>query len=280
MTKCLIALGSNVGDRAGTLDTAIEMLRGVPGVEVERRSRWLATNPLGGPELQGQFLNGAAAVEAHVDPHPLLRVLHEIEHAFGRRRSERWADRTLDLDLLLFGELVCELPTLVVPHPRMSYRRFVLEPAVEIAGDWVHPTIGWTLKRLLAHLDSGADTLAILSPCRAARAALAEQLIVRYAAAHSKSPSADARWPLEATTWIAMPGSGKRDQTAAPKLSILLDPPAERDAAWETLARLADRGPTLRIAANTTEHTRIDELFAAVESAWPHLGQSGPERVK
>lgn len=267
MTKCLIALGSNVGDRAVTLDAAMEMLRTVPGVDVVRQSRWHATAPLGGSKLQGEFLNGAALIHAAIEPHALLRVLHEIEEAHGRRRQERWADRTLDLDLLLYGDLVCDLPRLVLPHPRMSFRRFVLEPAVEIAGDWVHPTIGWTLERLLEHLNSGADCITILSPNPAAREALAEHLVRRYGATSAEAPRNDALCPAEFTTWLAM-SHGHAVDAAAPKLSILLDPPTERDAAWESLARLPHRGPTLRIANSPAERA-AEEAFAAVESVWP-----------
>jgi 2-amino-4-hydroxy-6-hydroxymethyldihydropteridine diphosphokinase len=268
VTKCLIALGSNVGDRAATLHAAIEMLRTVPGVDVVRQSRWHSTAPLGGSKLKGEFLNGAAVIHAAIEPHALLRVLHEIEAAQGRRRQERWADRTLDLDLLLDGNLVCDLPGLVLPHPRMSFRRFVLEPAVEIAGDWVHPTIGWTLDRLLEHLNSGAECIAILSPTPAAREALGELLVRRYGATPRESPRNDALWPAELTTWLAMSHDHAGDTATSPKLSILLDPPTERDAAWGSLARLPDRGPTLRIA-NSPAGRAAEEAFAAVESVWP-----------
>ena len=149
MTKCLIALGSNLGDRAATLDAAIDALAAAPGVELVRPQRVAIDAPGGRRDGERpEFLNGAALVETSRDAVDLLALLQQIESQLGRERHERWGDRTLDLDLLLFGDAVVDTPTLTVPHPRMSFRRFVLEPAVEIAGTMVHPTIGWTLERL------------------------------------------------------------------------------------------------------------------------------------
>ena len=177
MSECLLALGSNLGERAATLDSAIVMMDSLEGVRVVRHSAWQMTLPVGGAQLEREFLNGAAVVETTKEPEDLLSLLQLIEASHGRERRERWGDRTLDLDLLLYGDRIFESPQLILPHSRMSYRRFVLEPAVEIASDWVHPTIGWTLAELAQHLDNGADCVAIVSPDGAKRRELAERLV-------------------------------------------------------------------------------------------------------
>ena len=128
------------------------------------QSSWQLTLPVGGFASQSEFLNGAALVETSHSATGVLALLQQIESRHGRARGERWGSRTLDLDLLLFGDAIIDTPALTVPHPRMSFRRFVLEPAAEIAGEMVHPAIGWTIERLVEHLDAGSDCVAIISP--------------------------------------------------------------------------------------------------------------------
>ncbi len=161
MPLCLIGLGSNLGDRRQILDRAVERLQSEPQIRVVARSRWLEAPPVGGPAGQGAFLNGAALLETSLSPEALLSILLAVETELGRHRGERWGPRTLDLDLLLYGQCVLAMPGLVLPHPRMAWRRFVLTPAAEIAADMVHPTTGWTIARLLGHLDSAFPYLAI-----------------------------------------------------------------------------------------------------------------------
>lgn len=153
MARCLIALGSNLNDRAAALDAAVDALRREPGVAVVAHSRWHETAPVGGPADQPPFLNGAATLDTDLSPWKLLELLHAIEAQAGRVRAEHWGPRQLDLDLLLYDERVIDSRDLVLPHPRMSFRRFVLEPACEIAADMRHPLCGITLAELLATLD-------------------------------------------------------------------------------------------------------------------------------
>jgi 2-amino-4-hydroxy-6-hydroxymethyldihydropteridine diphosphokinase len=154
-TVALLGLGSNLGDRKAELDAAVSALTEAPGIVLRKVSRYHETAPVGGPEGQGDYLNAAAAVETTLEPLELLHVLQEIEHRAGRVRTVRWGPRTLDLDLLLFGDQVIATEELQVPHPRMAERLFVLAPLAEIAPGAVDPVTGRTIAELLAACQAG-----------------------------------------------------------------------------------------------------------------------------
>lgn len=147
MTQCLIAFGANQGDRSATLSRAVELLA-ANGFQDIRVSRAIETNPVGGPESQAAYLNAVLSANTDLNCHAVAAKLLSVEQSCGRSRSERWAPRTIDLDLLLFGDSVIDEPQLCIPHPRMTFRRFVLEPACEVAGDMRHPLCGLTLRQL------------------------------------------------------------------------------------------------------------------------------------
>lgn len=182
MAEALIGLGSNWGDRAAALAEAVAALDRVPKTRVLRVSSWLETRPAGGPPGQPAYLNGAAVVETSLGPRVLLSRLQSVEKQLGRTTSQRWAPRVIDLDLLLFGSRSIQSPGLTLPHPRMAWRRFVLEPAAEIAPQWVHPLIGWTLSQLRAHLEHSLPLVVLAGPRPAAAAELARRL-------HDQRPS-------------------------------------------------------------------------------------------
>lgn len=149
-----IGLGSNLGDRNAILDAAIGALAGTHGIEVVAVSAYHETPPIGGPEGQGPFLNAAATLSTSLSPIELHQRMKLIEHHAGRVRVVRWGERTLDLDLLLFGDWISSPDEeLQVPHPRFALRRFVLEPLAEIAPLAIDPFTGLTVKALLANLD-------------------------------------------------------------------------------------------------------------------------------
>jgi 2-amino-4-hydroxy-6-hydroxymethyldihydropteridine diphosphokinase len=139
--RAYVGLGSNLGDRREAIERAVELLEAVPDVAVVAISTIRETEPWG-PVEQGPFLNAAAAVDTTLPPQALLAVLLEVEHALGRVRTERFGPRTVDLDLLVYGDAVVDEPGLVVPHPRLHERRFALEPLAELAPDLVVPGRG------------------------------------------------------------------------------------------------------------------------------------------
>jgi 2-amino-4-hydroxy-6-hydroxymethyldihydropteridine diphosphokinase len=148
-TRVAIALGSNVGDRRATLNSAIQALE--PWVRNLRASSFYDT-PYIGTEVQAPVLNAVVVGVTSLDAHALLERLLAIEQHFGRTRPYGGAPRTLDLDLILYGDEVIDEPGLVVPHPRFRERRFVLEPLGEIAAEWRDPVSGRTMAELLGDL--------------------------------------------------------------------------------------------------------------------------------
>ncbi len=130
-----------------------------PSCAVSAVSALYETAPVGGPEDQGPFLNAAMEIETTLKPGELLRTLHRIEAEHGRERVIPWGPRTMDLDLLLYGDIVSDEAELTLPHPRMHQRRFVMAPLCDLAVDLKHPRTGYTMKQHLDMLPEEAGEL-------------------------------------------------------------------------------------------------------------------------
>lgn len=150
--RACVGLGGNVGDPAATIRAAFAALDGLPRTRLLATSRLYRT-PAWGVEAQPDFVNAAALVETTLAPRELLDGLLAVERAFGRERRERWGPRTLDLDLLLFGDAVVDEPGLHVPHPHLHERAFALRPLADIAPQAVVPGQG-PVQALLARVDA------------------------------------------------------------------------------------------------------------------------------
>lgn len=151
-TLAYIALGSNLGDRAGYLQAAVARMKAEPGIAVKAVSQFWETTPVGGPAGQNSYLNAAAVIETTLTPQHLLAALLQIETEQERLRTERFGPRTLDLDILLFGDLVLKEEQLTIPHPRLHERGFMLGPLAEIAPQVVHPIFHRTIAQMLSEL--------------------------------------------------------------------------------------------------------------------------------
>ena len=154
MYAAYIGFGSNIGDRLKHLQNAIHALSKTEGINLQEISSVYKTDPVG-YEAQGQFLNGVAAIQTSLSPLSLLHTLKEIETVIGRQHRIRWGPREIDLDILIYGNLCVQTEKLVIPHPEMHLRDFVLVPLVEIAPDLVHPVFQESIQTLLERLEDG-----------------------------------------------------------------------------------------------------------------------------
>jgi 2-amino-4-hydroxy-6-hydroxymethyldihydropteridine diphosphokinase len=152
--RAYVGLGSNLGDRAAYLLLGLSALSRLPETRLLRLSPVYETDPVGPP--QPPYLNMVAELETELSPTGLLAEMLRIEKALGRERRERWGPRTLDLDLLLYGDLVLEEAGLSVPHPRLHERAFVLVPLLDLLPEGRHPLLGQSFAELLASLDASS----------------------------------------------------------------------------------------------------------------------------
>ena len=151
MNQAYIALGSNVGDRVQNLRTALDHMKKSKGLKVFQVSSFYRTEPMG-YEDQDWFINAAAECSTSLLPLQLMYLLQSIEEKMERHTPFKWGPRSIDLDILFFGNRIIDEPELTVPHPLLEQRRFVLEPLAELAPDFVHPFGKKTVRELLDDL--------------------------------------------------------------------------------------------------------------------------------
>jgi 2-amino-4-hydroxy-6-hydroxymethyldihydropteridine diphosphokinase len=135
MTICYLGIGSNLGDRRKYIRSAINKIKSLKDTRLLKISRIIETRPVGGPPGQENFLNACLKIDTQVAPRALLRKLKTIERQLGRKKTVRWGPRTIDLDILFYGNRIIKEKGLVIPHPRIFERTFVLEPLSELFGD-------------------------------------------------------------------------------------------------------------------------------------------------
>ena len=149
--EAFIALGSNMGDKKKYIENAVEELKNEKLCRVLKVSKLIGTEPYGVTD-QDEFLNGALKMETLLTPHELLELLHRIEQEAGRKRIRRWGPRTLDLDIIFYGDQIIEEDDLCIPHIDMQNREFVLGPMCEIAPHKRHPVLKETMTEMLVKL--------------------------------------------------------------------------------------------------------------------------------
>ncbi|MDD3840197.1 MAG: 2-amino-4-hydroxy-6-hydroxymethyldihydropteridine diphosphokinase [Clostridia bacterium] len=151
MSTVYLSLGSNMGDREKNLNNAIRLLEETEDVQVDIISKYIETDPVG-YVAQDKFLNCALKISTQLSPSRILKICMNIEKKLKRMRTVKWGPRTIDIDILMYDDLVIDEENLVIPHPRMHHRLFVLECLNEIAPNAVHPSTGKKIKELYTEI--------------------------------------------------------------------------------------------------------------------------------
>jgi 2-amino-4-hydroxy-6-hydroxymethyldihydropteridine diphosphokinase len=175
-SQCLVSFGSNLGTRESLIARAAAQIAESSLIDGFQASRLFETPAIGGPGGQEPFLNAVAAFETPASAREILLLLQEIETRLGRQRRRRWDARSIDLDVVLHGELVGGGTGLIVPHPRYTARQFVLQPACDVAPHFRDPRFGWTMEQLAAHVSAGVPSLALVGGDREIRQSLCQRL--------------------------------------------------------------------------------------------------------
>ena len=132
MVICYLGVGSNLGDRRETIKSAVKEINALEGIKVIKSSKIIETDPVGGPARQGKYLNSALKIRTNLTPFTLLKRLKQIEKKLGRKKTARFAPRTIDLDILFYGNKIINRKNLKIPHPKIFEREFVIKPLMQI----------------------------------------------------------------------------------------------------------------------------------------------------
>lgn len=281
MARALLALGSNLGCPSENLYQAVKEISLFPGTNLLARSAWYSTNPVGGPAGQDGFLNASVLLETRLQPLELSHEMHNLEARMGRERRVRWDARFIDVDLLLYDNQIVSSDSLTVPHPRMTFRRFVLEPACEIAGAMVHPLSGWTLFQLASHLRQAPPVVAVVASDGTQADELASILKSRFQDELSLNTAAlsQKREDLEITTTWHQRHENQRC-TAGSDVGVVVAWDCNSRGQLEDECQVRDRiswnGP-LAIVGGPSAEAVMPEVLAAIQAAWPEFTAAPPQ---
>ncbi len=288
--QCLISFGSNLGRRDALIAEAAGIISSSSLVQDLKASRLFETPPIGGPAGQEPFLNAVAAFETGASAREILQLLQQTERKLGRIRQRRWDSRSIDLDVVLHGELVGGGTGLIVPHPRYTARRFVLLPACDVAADYRDPRFGWTIGRLTEHLAEGLPSLAIVG----GDAAIRRELLVRLADQYgietffdqplAAPVSATANPTVPATANPTVPATvnptvrAKRGESSRQQISPAIDRPwvSAFLPALPALTSAATRSANVPRLVARIQQTTPDTRWPAPHQMWP-AGWRWPE---
>ena len=276
---CLVSLGSNLGARHPLLAAAAAQLAGSGVVTGPlRTSRLYQTPPIGGPGGQEPFLNAVARFRTTASASEVLARLQTIERDLGRTREHRWAARTVDLDVVLHGQLAGRRSpadrrgligggtSLVVPHPRYTARRFILQPARDVASDLHDPRFGWSIADLATHLDAAVPSMVLVGGQAETRRRLADRLTGRCVIAMPDQPPPTRPWV--GIDWsIDQLGGRRAPDFPVPRLVGRIDGVAAADR-WPATHQLWPTGarwPEYRLEAGDVEWA-TGEILSALDS--------------
>ena len=205
----LISLGANLGDAPRTLDEALERISADDRVDQLCPSNRFSVPAIGGPPDQPGFVNGAATLRFAGGALQLLQLLQNVERDLGRVRTRRWSARTVDLDVVLFADFIGGTERLLIPHPRYAARRFVLQPAVELAGQWPDPRFGWTIEQTLRWINQSQRQLVLSGGTDALRDQIAVRVTQQRQTHHNVVVNQSGRLTIGSHREDAVPASSE-----------------------------------------------------------------------
>ena len=281
MARCLISFGANLGVPAVTIGQAAEQIKQLLGPRLLslELSRLVRTPAVGGPTGQPPFINAVAALKlTDCTAWDVWHIVRQVEHALGRVRQERWEARRIDLDVLMFDDQRIWTPQFKLPHPRMVMRRFILQPAIDVAADWIEPVSGWTIAQLAKALSTAPASILLVSHDThrdvrliesAASVARCELISVRLSDTNTQPPTPDQRW-LSLVSLAELTTFPQLKLFPAPRLVCVLAPPTHvTDAAWEDINRQTARW--LGLCASAIGLLTLDESNNSM-TQWPLNG--------
>ena len=266
----LIAFGSNQGDSLQVFGASINALQRIAGVAVVAHSQPTWTAPITGrlstkPASSNDdppYLNAVIRIATELSPSELHLQTAAIEHQFGRIRSGHWQARVIDLDLLLLDDNIVDTRSLTLPHPRMSFRRFVLEPAAEIAAELMHPVANCSIAALLKRINSPNRTMALACPKTENQTLALDQLIVELS-------KIDSRWQFIKVFSAEKLLQLDSNLTVVVAFDTFFDgPKVSNEIQWNDLkaAAISFAGPSLRLKILPSNELALTELTAVLQT--------------